>query len=250
MGDDARDDRGDGGDRDGARPAEADPRDPLAGEYRPVPFVPEPVDPREAVRRQEACLASMRYRRSVRAFSRRPVDRRLVETAIATAGTAPSGAHAQPWTFVVVGDPAVKARIRAAAEAEEARSYAERMPDEWQVALRRLGTDAEKTHLTDAPWIVVVFARGHHLGPDGFTRRHYYVTESVSIAVGLFLASCQQAGLATLTHTPSPMGFLTEALGRPANERPLVVIPVGHPAPDATVPDLDRKPLDDIMVVV
>lgn len=230
-------------------PVAADPRDPLAGPYRPVPFEPEPIEPATAAARQRAFLDSMRRRRSVRRFSTRPVDPLLIERAIATAGTAPSGAHAQPWTFVVVADPQVKAAIRAAAEAEEQRSYAERMPDEWLAALRRLGTDEVKTHLTDAPFVVVVFAQGHHRSPDGaYTRKHYYVTESVGIAVGLLLASLQQAGLATLTHTPSPMGFLAEICGRPPNERPYLVIPIGHAADDAVVPDIDRKPLDDILV--
>lgn len=226
-----------------------DPRDPLAGEYRPVPYRPVVVEPAVAARRQADFLATMQDRRSVRAFSTRPVDLALVDRAIATAGTAPSGAHAEPWTFVVVTDPDVRAAIRAAAEAEEARSYDGRMPDEWLAALRRLGTDRVKAHLTDAPCLVVVFARAHHLDPEtGFTRKHYYVTESVGIAVGLLLASLRMAGLATLTHTPSPMGFLREVCGRPSNERPYVVIPVGYPAADATVPDLARKSLDEIRV--
>lgn len=226
-----------------------DPRDPLVGEYRPVPYRPVAVAAEEAVARQQEFLATMQGRRSVRAFSRRPVDRAVIDRAILTAGTAPSGAHAEPWTFVVVSDPDVKAAIRDAAEAEEARSYDDRMPDDWLAALRRLGTDDVKTHLTDAPHLVVVFAQAHHLDPEtGFTRKHYYVTESVGIAVGLLLASLTVAGLATLTHTPSPMRFLSEICGRPPNERPFVVIPVGHPAPDATVPDLARKSLEELVV--
>ena len=227
-----------------------DPRDPLDGAYRPVPLRHERLDPAEALRRSRELLASMRERRSVRAFASDPVRWELVENAVATAATAPSGAHAQPWTFVVGGDPAVKARMRAAAEAEERRSYASRMPDEWLGALWRLGTDEVKTHLSDAPYVVVVMAAAHHVGEDGFTRKHYYVQESVGIACGLLLASLQRAGLATLTHTPSPMGFLRELLGRPAHERPYLVIPVGWPAPDATVPDLTRKPLDEVLVLV
>ncbi len=228
-----------------------DPRDPLLGTYRPVPYRPHVVPADEAEARQRDFLTAMQDRRSVRAFSTEPVDPAVIDRAILTAGTAPSGAHAEPWTFVVVTDPDVKSAIRAAAEEEERRSYADRMPDDWLTALQRLGTDEVKTHLTDAPVLVVVFAQAHFLDPDtGFTRKHYYVTESVGIAVGLLLASLRLAGLATLTHTPSPMRFLSEICGRPRNERPFVLIPVGHPAADATVPDLDRKPLDRIRVHV
>lgn len=226
-----------------------DPRDPLLGEYRPVPYRPRAVPPEEADARQRDFLAATQDRRTVRAFSTEPVDAAVVDRAIQTAGTAPSGAHAEPWTFVVVTDPEVKAAIRAAAEGEEARSYDQRMPDDWLAALRRLGTDDVKSHLTDAPVLVVVFAQAHFLDPaTGFTRKHHYVTESVGIAVGLLLASLRLAGLATLTHTPSPMRFLSEICRRPPNERPFAVIPVGHPAPDATVPDIDRKSLDDLVV--
>ena len=226
-----------------------DPRDPLAGEYRPVPYRPTVPTAEVADQRQRQFLDRMQQRRSIRDFSTEPVPIELVERAILTAGSAPSGAHAQPWTFAVVGDPDVKAAIRAAAEEEERRSYDGRMPDDWLAALHRLGTDEVKSHLTDAPWLVIVFAQAHHLdGESGYTRKHYYVQESVGIAVGLLLASLQLAGLATLTHTPSPMKFLAEICGRPANERPYVVIPVGRPAPDATVPDIARKSLDEIMV--
>ena len=226
-----------------------DPRDPLVGEYRPVPHRPIVSTSAEAEARQRDFLTHMQDRRSVRRFSRRPVDIALVEHAILTAGTAPSGAHAQPWTFVVVADPQVKAAIRAAAEEEERRSYGGRMPDDWLAALQRLGTDEVKSHLTDAPYLVIVFAQAHYLDPaTGYSRKHYYVQESVGIAVGLLLASLKLAGLATLTHTPSPMRFLIEICGRPSNERPYVVIPVGHPAADATVPDIARKSLDEICV--
>lgn len=226
-----------------------DPRDPLAGPYRPVPHRPASIPPLEAAADQRRFLARMQERRTVRAFSTAPVDIELVERAIETAGTAPSGAHAQPWTFVIVSDAETKARIRAAAEAEEQQSYAQRMPEDWLAALERLGTDDDKAHLTDAPHLVIVFGQHHYLDSDtGYTRKHYYVTESVGISVGLLLASLHLAGLATLTHTPSPMRFLTDICGRPANERPFVVIPVGHPAEDATVPDIERKTLDEIRV--
>jgi nitroreductase len=225
-----------------------DPRDPLDGKYRPVPYRPARLDPADALASSREFRADMEARRSVRSFSTEPVRFELIENAVATAATAPSGAHAQPWTFVVVSDPDIKAAIRDAAEAEERRSYAARMPDDWLRALRRLGTDDVKTHLTDAPYVIVVFAQAHYAGPGGYTRKHYYVQESVGIACGLLLASLQRAGLATLTHTPSPMGFLRDILGRPRNERPYLVIPVGYPAPDATVPDIARKPLADVLI--
>jgi len=190
----------------------------------------------------------LRARRSVRAFSRDPVPYEVIENAVATAGTAPSGAHQQPWTFVVVSDPDVKRRVRQAAEEEERRGYESRMTDEWLEALRPLGTDWRKPHIEDAPYLVVVFEQAYGLRSDGSKVKHYYVRESVGIAVGLLLASLHRAGLATLTHTPSPMGFLREILERPENERPCVLIPVGYPAEDCLVPDLQRKPLDQILV--
>jgi nitroreductase len=192
----------------------------------------------------------MQERRSVRHFSPEPVERELVENAIRTAGTAPSGAHQQPWTFVIVSDPAVKAEIRAAAEAEEERLYKERASQEYLEAIEPIGTDWIKTHITDAPYVIVVFEQAYGIEPDGSKRKHYYVRESVGIATGFLLASLHAAGLATLTHSPSPMGFLTRILERPANERPFILIPVGYPADGAIVPDLERKPLDEIMLEV
>ena len=187
----------------------------------------------------------MRRRRSVRRFSREPVPWERVETAIATAATAPSGANQQPWTFVAVGDPALKARIREAAEAEERENYlGGRMPQEWRDAVAPLGTDWRKPHITNAACVIVVFERvyGLEIDADGSTRKvkHYYARESVGIAVGILLAALTHAGLATLTHTPSPMGFLGRLLGRPPNERPFVLIPVGLPAADATVAGKQR----------
>jgi len=219
---------------------------PDAPRFVPLEFERLPGD--EQLARSRRFLASMRRRRTVREFAREPVPYELVENAIATAGTAPSGAHQQPWTFVVVSDPVVKRRIRAAAEAEERRSYESRMPDEWLEALRPLGTDWRKAHLEDAPYLVVVFEQAYGVRADGPRVKHYYVRESVGIAVGLLLASLHEAGLATLTHTPSPMGFLREILGRPENERPYVVVPVGYPAAGCTVPDLVRKPVEAILV--
>ncbi len=199
-------------------------------------------------RRSEAFLEEARRRRTVRAFSPKPVPLDVVENAIAAAGTAPSGANQQPWTFVLVTDPELKRRLREAAEEEERRSYEGRMSDAWLEALAPLGTDWHKPHLEDAPVVIVVFEQAYGLQPDGSKVKHYYVRESVGIAVGLLLASLNAAGLATLTHTPSPMGFLRTLLERPVNERAYVVVPVGYPAAGATVPDIEKKPLAEIMV--
>ncbi|NJR12614.1 nitroreductase family protein [bacterium] len=199
-------------------------------------------------------LQRMRTRRTVRDFSTAPVPNELIENAIATAATAPSGANQQPWTFVLVRDPQVKQQIRHAAEAEERESYAHRMSDEWLAALAHLGTDWHKPHLEDAPALIVVFrqAYGVEYDADGTERKikHYYSEESVGIAVGMLLCSLHLAGLATLTHTPSPMKFLNEILQRPTHERPFVVIPVGYPSETATVPTLTKKPLDTILITV
>jgi nitroreductase len=183
----------------------------------------------------------------VRAFSDRPVPRRLIELALRTAGTAPSGAHRQPWRFVAVDDPALKRQIREAAEAEERESYARRMSDAWLDALQPLGTDWRKPFLETVPWLVVCFAESYGVDEDGAKVKNYYVQESCGLACGLFIAALHEMGLATLTHTPSPMRFLSEILGRPANERPYILFPVGYPAADATVPDLTRKPLEAIV---
>ncbi len=219
--------------------------------FTPLAF--ERLPPAEQLAQSRAFLARMRSRRSVRQFSTEPVPLELVENAVATAATAPSGANQQPWTFVVVADPALKQQIRAAAEAEERESYEHRMSEEWKAALAPLGTDWHKPHLEDAPYLIVVFQQvyGLEADADGQPRKikHYYTTESVGIAVGLLLASLHLAGLATLTHTPSPMGFLSDVLERPPNERAYVVIPVGYPAADAQVPVIARKPLRDVLIV-
>ena len=217
----------------------------------PLPTVPYRVPDRtdeERLARAEAFFREMDARRSVRDFSDRPVPRGLLERAIATASTAPSGAHMQPWTFVAVSDPAVKRQIREAAEAEERESYGGRMPDEWLEALAPLGTDWRKPFLETAPWLVVLFAQRTGVRADGSTRKHYYVQESCGIAAGLFIAALHHAGLATLTHTPSPMRFLSGILKRPPNEAPFILFPVGYPAADAEVPDLRRKTLGEVTV--
>jgi len=212
-----------------------------------VPYRPERLPLDEMRRRAEEFHELMARRRSVRFFSPEPVPRDLIETAIRTASSAPSGAHRQPWRFVVVGDPDLKRRIREAAEREERENYlGGRMPPEWQEAVAPLGTDWQKPFLETAPWLVVVFAEVHGLNPDGGVRKNYYVKESVGIACGLFIAALQNMGLATLTHTPSPMRFLGRILGRPEHERAYILFPVGYPAPDCEVPDLRRKSLEDV----
>lgn len=189
-------------------------------------------------------------RRSVRTFSSEPVPRDLVETAIRTASTAPSGAHQQPWTFALVGDSDLKRRIREAAEVEEKTNYLDgRMPDDWQEEISRLGTSWQKPYLEHAPWLVVLFEQRYGLDVEGNQTKHYYVKESVGIAAGLFIAALHTMGLATLTHTPSPMAFLSTLLDRPANERPFVLFPIGYPAEETVVPRLQRKALEDIAVI-
>jgi iodotyrosine deiodinase len=194
---------------------------------------------------------AMQRRRTVRAFSPDPFPGEILIEAIRAASSAPSGAHQQPWTFVVVTNPDLKRRIRDAAEAEEKANWEGRMTPEWLAAVAPLGLDWRKPHLTDAPALIVVFAQAWSTAsdPNGIQRRkHYYVTESVGIAVGILLSALHLAGVATLTHTPSPMGFLRELLERPANERAYLVIPVGYPVDDATVPALERKPLEQVLV--
>lgn len=199
--------------------------------------------PREMLLRARAFRESMTARRSVRHFSPDPIPRSVLEECVRAAGQAPSGANKQPWRFVVVTDPERKRRIRAAAEEEERAFYGGRAPDTWLQDLVPFGTDADKPFLELAPALVVIFAQKH--GPN--QEKHYYVNESVGLAVGFFLAACAEAGLATLTHTPSPMGFLGEVLERPAFERPYLLVPVGYPAQEAEVPDITKKPLGDIL---
>jgi nitroreductase len=220
-------------------------------DYQFVPYSLPRASECEMRERGQAFLEQMSSRRSVRHFSAEPVPRELIEMAIATASTAPSGAHRQPWRFVVIGDGETKRRIRLAAEHEERQSYeGGRMPPDWLEALAPLGTNWKKPYLETVPWIVVVFEELYGVDAEGRTRKNYYVKESVGIACGLFLTALHNMGLATLTHTPSPMGFLTQILERPENERPFILFPVGYPADDATVPVLRRKTLDEIAVWV
>jgi nitroreductase len=216
----------------------------------PPPFIPLTFERRSAddlVDRARMFYESMRHRRSVRVFSSEPVPRECVELAVRTAGTAPSGAHQQPWRFVVVDDPALKRKIRAAAEEEERTNYEERFPPAWLRALAPLGTDEHKPFLEEAPYLVVVFKESYGVGGDGEKVTHYYVNESVGIACGLFIAALHTMGLVTLTHTPSPMGFLSSLLRRPPNEKPYILFPIGYPAEGAQVPNLTRKTLDEIL---
>ncbi len=185
----------------------------------------------------------MRARRTVREFAATPVAREVIEKCLLVAGSAPSGANLQPWHFVVVGDPAIKTRIRQAAEVEEREFYEQRAPQEWLDALAPLGTDANKPFLETAPYLIAIFSQSYGLLPDGRKVKNYYVQESVGIATGMLVTALHNAGLASLTHTPSPMGFLNEILGRPANEKPFLLLVVGHPAENAMVPDITRKSL-------
>jgi nitroreductase len=213
-----------------------------------LPLAYARLAPDESLARARDFHAQMDRRRTTRHFSTDAVPRELIELAIRAAGTAPSGAHQQPWTFVAVADPVLKAAMREAAEAEERAFYAGRATPEWLEALAPLGTDQHKPHLTDAPWVVVLFRQSFGYFPDGEKRTHFYTQESCGIAAGLFIAAVHTMGLVTLTHTPSPMGFLGELLQRPANEKAMLVMPVGYPAADAAVPDITRKALADIAI--
>jgi nitroreductase len=215
--------------------------------YRSVPLHFERLPEEEMTARGRYFHELMARRRSVREFAPDPVPRELVENAIATANTAPSGANRQPWHFVAVSDPAIKEEIRRGAEAEEREFYeGGRATEEWLEALAPLGTDWRKPFLEIAPWLVVVFKQVHAIGEDGAKLTNYYVNESVGIACGLFIAAIHRMGLATLTHTPQPMRFLSRILDRPGNERPYILFPVGYPSPDCSVPDISKKDLDEI----
>ena len=213
------------------------------------PFVPlelERVSLDESQARARAFYERMNLRRTTRHFSSEPVPRQLIEYAIRTAGTAPSGANQQPWRFVAVSNPDVKKRIREAAEAEEREFYEHRAPDEWLDALAQLGTDANKSFLETAPWLIAIFYERTGPEVDGHKAKRYYPHESAGIATGFLIAALHKAGLATLTHTPSPMAFLNEILERPKNEVPYLLLVVGHPADHCRVPDIQRKALSEI----
>lgn len=212
-----------------------------------IPFShPLSLSVEEMKERADAFRELLDGRRTIREFASTPVDRSVIESCILAAGTAPSGAHKQPWHFAAVSDPAIKKAIREAAEEEEEAFYGGRASDEWLDALRPFGTDAHKPFLETAPWLIAIFARNYDLQPDGSRSKNYYVQESVGIATGMLIAALHQAGLSTLTHTPSPMGFLNEVLDRPSHERAIILLVVGHAAPDARVPDIERKALEEI----
>ncbi len=220
--------------------------------YRPLPL-PDRVQlpPEEAVRAAERFLAYLRKRHSVRDYAPDPVPEAVIRACIAAAATAPSGANRQPWHFVAIADPAMKARIRAAAEEEERAFYGGGAPDEWIAALEPIGTGVDKPHLTEAPWLIVVFAERWGVGDDGARQKNYYVPESVGIATGFLIAAIHHAGLVCLEHTPNPMAFLNAMLGRPEREKPVMILPVGYPAEGATVPEVAKrkKPFDAVATV-
>lgn len=212
-----------------------------------IPFSLPPREPAWQAHRARELLAEMLQRRSCRAFSPRPVPRELIEQVLAIAHSAPSGANRRPWRFVAIDDPEIKREIREAAEIEEKESYAHRMPAEWLEALEPIGTDWHKPFLEIAPWLIVAF-RVDFEEVAGRRVKNYYPTESIGLACGFLLMACHQLGLATLTHTPSPMNFLRTICRRPETEKPFLLIPVGYPAEDAMVPDLHRKPLSEALI--
>lgn len=213
-----------------------------------VPLDWEKLPDAEMQKKALELFENMNKRRTTRHFSSRHVPKELIETAIMCGSTAPSGAHLQPWTFVAVSNQELKAKMRDAAEAEERKTYSERMPEAWQEVLEPLGTDAVKEHMTDAPWIVVLFRQSKRLRGNGEIGPTYYSTESCGIAAGMFIHAIHNMGLVTLTHTPSPMGFLRDILQRPDHEHAMLVLPVGYPAEDAMVPNISRKSLEDVSV--
>jgi nitroreductase len=213
-----------------------------------IPLAWTELLPEEMAERSRLIYEQMNTRRTTRDFSTRDVSKHLIEHAILCAGTAPSGAHLQPWTFVAISNQDLKQRIREAAEEEERKTYQDRMPDAWREVLQPLGTDAVKEHLTDAPWVVVLFRQTKRQRSNGEWGPTYYSNESCGIAAGLFIHAIHHMGLVTLTHTPSPMGFLREILERPEHEHAMLVLPVGYPSTTAEVPDLQRKTLDEISI--
>lgn len=217
--------------------------------YHSVPYTAVRFTDDEMTERGLDFLEQIKQRRSIRQFSNEPVAQHLLECAIQTAGTAPSGANLQPWTFVLISDAELKQKIRHAAEEEERKTYSERMPEAWAEVLEPLGTDDIKEHITDAPWVIVMFRHSKRIRDNGEFGPTYYSHESCGIAAGFLIAALQNMGLSTLTHTPSPMGFLRDLLERPDHEHAMLLIPVGFPAPEATVPLISKKSLDDILII-
>lgn len=216
-------------------------------EYPFIPYHHVAPSREQLIEKSRSFYERLNRRRTVRDISRQAVPKEVVEHIVLAAGTAPSGAHKQPWTFCVVGSEEIKRKIRIAAEEEEYENYHGRMPKEWLEDLKPLGTDWHKPFLENAPWLIVLFRKVYDVA-DGKKKKNYYVQESVGIAAGMLITAIHEAGLVCLTHTPSPMNFLSEVLERPENEKPFLLIPVGYPEVDAKVPDLVRKPLEDIAV--
>jgi len=213
-----------------------------------IPYHAQKFTEEEMAQRSRSFYEYMNQRRSLRMFSDCPVAKEVIENIIMTASSAPSGAHKQPWTFCAVSSPEIKKAIRKAAEEEEYTNYHGRMSEEWLEDLVPFGTDWNKPFLETVPWLIIVFKRAYDIGEDGQKETNYYVSESVGLASGFLLAAIHQAGLVSLTHTPSPMNFLGKVLNRPDNERPFLLIPVGYPAEDAEVPDIERKKAEDVIV--
>ncbi|MDZ7606816.1 MAG: nitroreductase family protein [Cyclobacteriaceae bacterium] len=213
-----------------------------------TPYRPVQIKPVESIYKSDLFYTLLNQRRSIRNFSDKPIDRKIIENIIKTASTAPSGANKQPWTFCAVSNPVLKKEIRLAAEKEEKINYASRMSEEWLEDLKQFGTSWQKPFLETAPWLIIVFSKSYDLDDSGNKMNNYYVKESVGLACGILIAAIHNAGLCSLTHTPSPMDFLSTVLKRPKNERPFLLIPVGYPAENCTVPDIQRKPLELVAV--
>ena len=212
----------------------------------PLPSLPE-YSSAEMQLRSRFFFESLSNRRTIRDFADKPIDKEIIENCIKAAGTAPSGANMQPWHFVLISNPIIKKKIRIAAEKEEKEFYETRAPKEWLEALDPLGTDDKKPYIETAPWLIAIFMQRFGKLPDGQKVKHYYGLESVGIATGILITAIHNSGLASLTHTPSPMGFLNKILKRPENERPFLLLVVGHPAENTNVPDINRKPLSNIL---
>ncbi|WP_136468498.1 nitroreductase family protein [Flagellimonas onchidii] len=220
----------------------------LINGYKHVSFETETFSQSESIQRSAAFHDWLNKRRSVREFSDRPVPKQIIDNLIKSASTAPSGAHKQPWTFCAVSNPALKTEIRKAAEIEEKETYEHRMSERWKKDLEPLGTDMHKPFLEIAPWLIIAFKKAYTFDENGVKHNNYYVNESIGIACGMLISAIHNAGLVTLTHTPSPMNFLTKLLDRPSNERAFLLLPVGYPKNPAYVPDIKRKALDEVAV--
>lgn len=217
-------------------------------DFPEIPYNHEKISPEESIKNSKNFYEFMNKRRTIRDFSSEKFPREIIENCIKTAGTGPSGANKQPFTYVVVDDPIIKKEIRKAAEAEEKEFYDHKITDEWRNDLAHLGTDWKKPFLEIAPYLIVVFKQNYGLDSEGNKTKHYYINESVGISMGMLIASIHNAGLCALTHTPNPMEFIRKILKRPENEKPIVIIPVGYPAENVNVPDIKRKPLEKILV--